>query len=310
MELEIAMNQHGAFGRRLGAPFGLPDAPVLVARTLRKAQLAVTRLRCDVHHYGMTAPLAREDAFLVGLACRDCPDREMWEDGKPCVRRPLAAGDTLIYDLKRNPIACLRSPFEPLFFYVPRAALNAVADDAGAPRVGDLHYRPGVPIADRVIRALGNCLLPGLEEPEQVNAVFAEHLMYALCAHIARVYGNMRTPRFPVRGGLAPWQERRAKEMLGSNLEGSTSLAAVAGECGLSLSHFTRAFRQSTGLPPHRWLLHLRIEKAKDLLRDSAMSLAEIALASGFANQSHFTRVFSASVGRSPGASRRLHKIC
>jgi AraC family transcriptional regulator len=107
------------------------------------------------------------------------------------------------------------------------------------------------------------------------------------------------------RGMLASWQLRRATEMMMSGLSGDIALSDVAAGCGLSLSYFTRAFKQSTGDPPHRWLLRQRIERAKELLRDPQVTLAEVAVACGFADQSHFTRVFNASAGASPGVWRR-----
>jgi transcriptional regulator GlxA family with amidase domain len=105
---------------------------------------------------------------------------------------------------------------------------------------------------------------------------------------------------------LAPWQERRTKELLNADLGGEIPLRQLAMECGLSVRHFTRAFRQSTGIPPHRYLLKRRVEQAQQLLKDPALSLLDVALACGFADQSHFTRVFSASVGVSPGVWRRM----
>jgi len=82
------------------------------------------------------------------------------------------------------------------------------------------------------------------------------------------------------------------------------SLEHVARECGLSVSYFSRAFRKSTGMAPHRWLIQRRVEAAKALLSAKAASLSEIALLCGFADQSHFTRTFSGMVGSSPGAWR------
>jgi len=302
------MNEQGAYGSRLGEAFRMRNPPVLKTRSLRKAQLAVTALRCDSPGFGMTTPIPREDAFLVGLQTRDCANHELWIDGKPVAVRPIVAGETMLYDLKHDPIAYLGSPFQPLFFYLPRAALDAVADDCGAPRIEDLHYQPGMPIDDPTIKALGALLRPALDQPERVNAVFADHVMLALCAHVAQTYGRMLPRARTTRGSLAPWQERRAKEILSANLDGNVSLAALARECGLSLSYFTRAFRQSTGVPPHRWLLRHRVKKANDLLQNSTMSLTDIAMACGFADQSHFTRVFTAASGRSPGATRRMQR--
>lgn len=76
-------------------------------------------------------------------------------------------------------------------------------------------------------------------------------------------------------------------------------------EFDLSVSHFSRAFRISTGLPPHQWLLRRRVEAAQQLMTVRDLPLSEIAISAGFANQSHFTRVFSAVVGVGPGAWRR-----
>ena len=107
------------------------------------------------------------------------------------------------------------------------------------------------------------------------------------------------------RGGLSPWQVRRACERLDSDLGGTLSLQQIAAEFGLSVSHFSRAFRISTGLPPHQWLLRQRVKAAKQLMTLRDLPLSEIAISVGFANQSHLTKVFSAQVGVSPAAWRR-----
>jgi AraC-like DNA-binding protein len=82
-------------------------------------------------------------------------------------------------------------------------------------------------------------------------------------------------------------------------------LKEVARECGLSVSHFSHAFRRTIGAAPHNWLLTHRVEVAKERLRDRRLPLLEVALACGFTDQSHMTRVFTRIVGVSPGAWRR-----
>jgi AraC-like DNA-binding protein len=108
------------------------------------------------------------------------------------------------------------------------------------------------------------------------------------------------------RGGLAPWQLKRAEALMSENLSVQVPLGQVAEECGLSVRHLARAFRQSTGVPPHRWLLDRRVKRAKELLPNSELSLSDVALACGFGDQSHFTRTFTAAVRLSPGVWRRL----
>jgi AraC family transcriptional regulator len=108
--------------------------------------------------------------------------------------------------------------------------------------------------------------------------------------------------------GLAPWQRDQAVRLLLSNLSSDLPIAALARHCGLSRSYFARAFKVSTGLPPHRWLMRRRIQCAQDMLEGTSESIAEIALGCGFADQSHLTRVFHAIVGVSPAAWRRRRK--
>lgn len=99
------------------------------------------------------------------------------------------------------------------------------------------------------------------------------------------------------------------KELLRANLKEELPLNRLATECDLSVRHFARAFRQSTGAPPHRWLLKHRIDCARELLSNRALSLTDVALVCGFADQSHFTRVLTAMVGVSPGVWRRVNGV-
>jgi AraC-like DNA-binding protein len=87
--------------------------------------------------------------------------------------------------------------------------------------------------------------------------------------------------------------------------ETSLSLETLARMVGLGPAHFCTAFRQSTGLPPRRWQLRLRTERAKTLLADPWLSLTEIALACGYASSSHFATSFRRATGVSPSMYRR-----
>lgn len=138
--------------------------------------------------------------------------------------------------------------------------------------------------------------------PAEIGAMYADHLLLATHTYVAVAFGGMRLPGYSGRGGLAPWQVRCATELMIAKLAEDMSLSEPARACGLSLSYFSRAFRRSVGTPPHRWLLLQRMLRAKSLLRDADWSLADIAAACGFADQSHFTRVFAGVVGASPGA--------
>lgn len=108
--------------------------------------------------------------------------------------------------------------------------------------------------------------------------------------------------------GLAPWQSALALRTLESDLRRDIPVSRLASLCGLSRGHFTKAFKISTGLPPHRWLTRRRIRRAQELLEGTDDTISVIALSCGFADQSHLTRMFHAEIGLSPAAWRRRRK--
>ena len=300
------MNQrHGAYGEVLGSAFGLHRPPTISSRALHKSTLAVTELRYNVPKFGLTAPMLREDAYLVGLQLRACHDHDLYFDGRLVRPTHWEAGVMSIYDLREQPVADLRDPFHSLMFYLPRAALNAVAAEAGGPTIDELRYRRAVGIDDTVARQLLTSVLPAIAQPEHAHPLFLDHVVLAMASHVAYVYGGVAPGRGHRRGGLASWQIKRATEMMSESLTEGPALSQLAEACGLSTRHFARAFRQSTGVPPHRWLLRHRVQRAQAMLRTRSLPLADIALRCGFADQSHFTRVFSREVGMSPGQWRR-----
>jgi AraC-like DNA-binding protein len=117
-------------------------------------------------------------------------------------------------------------------------------------------------------------------------------------------HGGPAPPDGVLRGGLAPWQERRAKQMLAADLKSRVRLGELAAACRLSRSHFARAFKASTGLAPHQWRLREQVRLAQRLLAGSARPIGQIAAECGFADQSHLTRAFSRIVHATPARWR------
>ena len=298
----------GAYGDRISQIAQVRDPPSIITLYLQKALVAVTRVCCERPGTGVTAPIPREDAYIVGLELRDQPERELWVDGRGMPLGPQKRGTFTLHNLLDDPRCHLPDPFDSLHFYVPRAALDAVAGELGARKIERLHVPTGVAIDDPVIRRLGLCLLPSLRKPEEASRLFVDLVTGGALAHLAHHYGGIPLERRLPRGGLASWQERRAKELMLERIDGDVSLAELARECNLSRSHFARAFRQTAGESPHRWLMAQRIAQSRDLLQNSKLSIGEIADRCGYANQSHFTRVFARRVGVTPGEWRRLRR--
>jgi AraC family transcriptional regulator len=121
--------------------------------------------------------------------------------------------------------------------------------------------------------------------------------------------GRRAVPTVNQSGGLAPWQLRRAVEYIRQHAARQVTIKEVAASIELSDSHFRRAFKIATGLPPHRWLLGVRIGEAQKLLKEGVVPLSEIALVTGFGDQSHFSRTFQKIIGVSPRVWQRDHDL-
>jgi AraC family transcriptional regulator len=134
---------------------------------------------------------------------------------------------------------------------------------------------------------------------------YAEALSIVLAHELLRLNnGTSPAPQY-VRGGLAGWREKKVAQFIEDHLPEDISLATLAEVAGLSPFHFVRAFKQSFGVPPHRYMSRLRMEHAKSLLADPAMSVTQIGVRLGFSDTSSFTTTFRKNAGLTPTAYRR-----
>jgi AraC family transcriptional regulator len=295
--------EDGAFGARMAAYLGGDDGRAVKTQTLLNSKLVVTGLRCDRGLSDVSTPIPAEKAFIISLHLRDLPFHELRLRDAVVHTGFHPTGGVSVFDLGDNPRFFFPTAFHCLHFYVRRATLDSLADDQGARRIDSLSWPHGD--IDHTVTNLGSALLPALNDPGSSSRLFLDHVVLALNMHFACVYGGMRFGARVSRGKLAPWQERRCKELMESRLGEQISVRELASECRLSDSHFATAFRRTTGESPHRWLMKRRVENAKEMLLSSEVPLSVIALDCGFADQSHLTRVFTVMVGAPPGVWRR-----
>ncbi|AKM44416.1 helix-turn-helix domain-containing protein [Burkholderia contaminans] len=272
----------------------------IVAQALPKGQVGIVRLKTLRRNSGLTAPYELENSDLIVLQLRPFGEQDLWLDGRRAPFVPYGAGTVTIHDLDRNWVADLKGAFDCLHFHMPRPLLEETVDDIGGRQRPRLYLPPHLSAHDPIIHSLGQSLLPALARPGEASQIFIDHVGLAFQAHVAHRYGGVSERREKTYGKLTPSQARRAKELLLEHLDGNLGLADVASACGLSRSYFVKAFHQTTGLPPHRWLIVQRVERAKEWMLDPSLPLSTIADACGFADQSHFSRTFTRLTGVSP----------
>jgi len=275
-------------------------------RTMGRGTLAVTELKFDKPAPDLSEPLPYDDAFLVSVLLLPVSNHELWKNGRPVsVGGVREAGHTHFFDLRQKPQGLFRRPSHVVHFYMPLATLNMLAEQEHVQPITDFDYKQSVGKDDPVMRHLAAATLAAFDDHHAGSGLLLDSILTAAGAHVLLKYGaSARSAREQRTYGLAVWQERHAKDLMDESLD--ISLADLARECGLSVSQFRRGFRRTTGVAPHQWLLARRVERAKKLLAHSDRPLAEIALACGFANQSHFNSTLKRLIGVSPGRWRRL----
>ncbi len=246
-----------------------------------------------------------EAGYAIHVHMAVLPSIDLWIDDQHVKTPDFNVGDICLLDLRAPLTAHVRDSLNFLRIQISRRVLDEIAYDRGEPSPGELRPVQGG-VHDLILYSLSKALLARLDNYSPEDRLFADYVGLAFHAHIIRTYGFAE--EFSARGGLTPWQLRRVCEMMIANITGNVPVSQLADACSLSVSYFTRSFRQTVGVPPHKWLMNERIKRAKDLMKSSAMSLPEIALACGFSDQSHLTRVFARMEGYTPGRLRRLYR--
>ena len=193
---------------------------------------------------------------------------------------------------------------EVVQLYLPQTTMERVAAEADNASPAALQERTGHP--DPITSRLLTTAAEAIEGHTTLDAMFRQQLTDLLATRLLAAHAGSPTTLRPVSGGLPPRVLRRALERLRSESDADVSLAALAADAGLSRFHFCRAFKESTGMPPHAWLRQYRLEQAKAMLRDPSLSIIAVAVALGYASQTAFAAAFKKLTGVSPSEFRRL----
>lgn len=185
------------------------------------------------------------------------------------------------------------------YFYFDHAALVARSERMSA----TANFAPRLLFEDTALWDSAVKLRGAIEAANCDNRLYVDALAVIVAHEVSRL--NSATAEPPLRGGLAGWQRRNVTAYIEDHLADQIQLSKLAGIARLSPYHFCRAFKRSTGLPPHRYHASRRIERAKAMLAKRSMSVTEVGFALGFAQTSSFTAAFRRVTGSTPTEYQR-----
>jgi AraC family transcriptional regulator len=193
---------------------------------------------------------------------------------------------------------------EALGIYLDPALVERAARDADPSGRFEVVARstPRDPLVNRV----GLALLGEMHSEAPGGRLYAESLANVLAVHVLRNYTAAGAEPRGFKGGLSGLRLRRVLSYIEENHEQDLTLEDLAGEAAMSTFHFAREFKRATGTSPHQHLIKFRVERAKSLLAESRLPLAEVGLRTGFSHQSHFTRLFRRLTGTTPQSYRLM----
>jgi AraC family transcriptional regulator len=187
------------------------------------------------------------------------------------------------------------------YFYFDPAVLAIDADVS----VTELPLSPRLFFEDNGLWDLALKLTTSIERDGSVRRAYVEALGVLMAHELIRLEIGGPALKPEVRGGLAAWQERTVVAYIEEHLSEQISLGTLAQLAKLSPYHFSRAFKQSFGQPPHRFHISRRIERAKTLLAKATQSVTDIGVDMGFSDASSFTAAFRKETGLTPSSFRR-----
>jgi len=188
-----------------------------------------------------------------------------------------------------------------VYFYFDPAAIPKLPEtDTATPTLAPRLFFEDSTLTDTALKVARL-----IESTSSDIASYFEALCTVLAHELVRLNAGSICAEIPARGGLAPWQQRIVISYIEEHVAEPILLATLAGLVRLSPHYFCRAFKQSFGMPPHRYHNSRRIEQAKALLAKPSSSVTEIGLTMGFQETSSFTAVFHKTTGLTPTAYRR-----
>jgi AraC family transcriptional regulator len=219
----------------------------------------------------------------------------------------LTPGSNASSEVRWKGLSC--SPMQTLRLQLNHELLSRTAQEVADVDPARLTLVAHTGLHDSLLTQIGLALWRELEQQAPSGKLYAQTAAQMIAVHLLRHYSSTEISVQERSQGLTRRQVQSVTDFILAHLSQDISLEALAQQIGFSPYHFARLFRQTTGESPHQFVLRQRVEKARHLLKTTDMPLAHIAIESGFANQSHFTRIFKRDLGLTPRAYRQQGEI-
>jgi AraC family transcriptional regulator len=231
-----------------------------------------------------------------------------WASGDEAGSLSVVAPHTVLFNPAREYLFLRKRKSQArcrmLLLTIPPAILNR----ANGSELPDVHLSQQIGLDDAIIGQTLGALQQEVESPGPNSASYIDGLVMLLLNRLVRCASNLAAPlarpKF-AKGGLAHWRLKQALQLLESDSAKAPLLSEIAQSINLHPTSFCRAFKQSTGVPPHRYLLVHRTNQAKKMMEDRNLTLTQIAMDCGFSSSSQFSAAFKRIVGMPPRAFRR-----
>ena len=258
----------------------------------------------EVHRFRLSRGETQEHSYpqlCVILTHSSTPvNGELFIAGQ-CVRAKLSTGTVSIAPSALPHKTSRDSPCEVTVIHLDPAIVTEIARAETGCDVPEILAQYG--IVDPLIRSIGMMLDAELSAEHPSSRVYAESLAAALAAQVFAKYAS-RVPKGSQSPRANRTQLRRSIDFINDNLHQDLTLAEIASVANMSKYHFAKSFRQLVGIPPHRYLVKVRIEKARKLLALDTLSVEEIANRVGYSDKGHFAAQFIKIMGVSPNRYR------
>lgn len=189
--------------------------------------------------------------------------------------------------------------------FVPVETVDALCREGELP--GDYSLASTLFAPDRQVLDLMGKMLDAPASAGALAPQYCDGLVTALLCYLLERYAGVGEAGRAAASGLGGARLRKVLAYIQEHLAQELPIAMLAEQCAMSESHFSRAFRAAVGMPPHQYMMKLRLERACEALRQSPAKVVDIALDLGFANASHFSRAFAQRYGMPPALYRRHH---